>query len=132
MWPSSGPGLSAQLLIVQKLRWLVEKENMRTLQDEIEIIEMCQPIRDNQGGMWFGHNHNFADATFVDYGACRAFATAARSLSGLVKALEAAKEFADDEFSDCNDLNRKNRISALCDKIDAALALTTGYQKDST
>lgn len=46
------------------------------------------------------------------------------------KALEAAKEFADDEFSNCGDLNRKNRISRLCDKIDAALALP-GEEGDS-
>lgn len=60
----------------------------RTLRDEIEIIEMCLPIRDHQGGLWFGHNNNFADATFVDYGACRAFAAAARALPDLVKVLE--------------------------------------------
>jgi hypothetical protein len=40
----------------------------------------------------------------------------------LLMALEAAKEFADDEFSACNDLPRKNRISKLCDLIDAALS----------
>ncbi len=38
------------------------------------------------------------------------------------EALKAAKVFADDEFGDCSDLPRKARISALCDKIDAALA----------
>lgn len=38
------------------------------------------------------------------------------------EALLAAKEFADDEFSSANDLNRKNRISRLCDQIDAALS----------
>lgn len=42
-------------------------------------------------------------------------------LASARKALEAAKGFADEEFSDCGDLNRKNRISRLCDKIDAAL-----------
>lgn len=47
----------------------------------IEIISMCAPIRDVQGGMWFGNNANFADATFVDYGACGAFAVAARMLA---------------------------------------------------
>jgi hypothetical protein len=30
--------------------------------------------------MWFNRNNNFPDATFVDYGACRAFAVAARML----------------------------------------------------
>lgn len=51
------------------------------MQYAAEIISICGPIRDYQGGMWFGHNHNFADATFVDYGACRAFAVAARMLA---------------------------------------------------
>lgn len=37
------------------------------------------------------------------------------------EALIAAKEFADDEFNNATDLNRKNRIVGLCDKIDAAL-----------
>lgn len=41
---------------------------------------------------------------------------------GAREALEAAKEFLDDEFSDCNDLPRKARLSALCDKVDAALS----------
>lgn len=49
---------------------------------------MCEPIRCVQGGMWFGRNHNFADATFVDYGAADAFAVAAANLPELVKALE--------------------------------------------
>jgi len=51
-------------------------------------------------------------------------------LASARKALEAAKEFADDEFSDCGDLNRKNRISRLCDTIDAAL--TSAYRGDET
>jgi hypothetical protein len=55
------------------------------LADAIEIISMCLPISDIQGGMWFGRNHNMADATFADYGACRAFAVAARALPNLVK-----------------------------------------------
>jgi hypothetical protein len=38
--------------------------------------------------MWFGHNHNFADATFVDYGAADAFAVAAKALPALVAAAE--------------------------------------------
>lgn len=63
----------------------------RTLQDEIEIIDLCQPIRDYQGGLWFGRNQNFADANFVDWGAARAFAAAARAVPSLVKALEQAK-----------------------------------------
>jgi len=56
-------------------------ETPERIADAIEIISMCFPIRDIQGGMWFGHNHNFADATFVDYGVCRAFAVAARALA---------------------------------------------------
>lgn len=101
---------------------------MRTLQDEIEIIEMCLPIRDSQGGMWFGRNHNFADATFVDYGACRAFATAARSLPGLVKALE-------DVIRDINEYERVNNLvpnpgrSECWDSVaraKALLSLTSG------
>jgi hypothetical protein len=52
--------------------------------DAIEILSMCEPICDIQGGMWFSRNHNLADATFVDYGACRAFARAARALPHLV------------------------------------------------
>jgi len=51
----------------------------------------------------------------------------AKQYAGARMALEAAKEFADDEFSDCGDLNRKNRISRLCDTIDAAL--TSAYGK---
>ena len=47
------------------------------------------------------------------------------------EALEAAKEFADNEFSDAVDLNRKNRILKLCDKIDAALALALPTQEIS-
>lgn len=54
----------------------------------VEIISMCEPIRCHQGGMWFGRNHNFADATFVDYGAADAFAVAARALPTLVTEIE--------------------------------------------
>jgi hypothetical protein len=60
----------------------------RTLQDEIEILSMCEPIRDHQGGIWMGRNEQIADATFVDYGACRAFARAARELPKLVSRIE--------------------------------------------
>lgn len=60
----------------------------RSLDWAVEIIGMCEPIRCVQGGMWFGRNHNFADATFVDYGAADAFAVAAKALPGLVDALQ--------------------------------------------
>ena len=40
----------------------------------------------------------------------------------LVAALEAAKAFADEDYSESNDLKHKNRVSVLCDQIDAALA----------
>jgi hypothetical protein len=59
----------------------------RTLDWAVDIIGMCEPIRCHQGGMWFGRNNNFADATFVDYGAADAFAVAAKTLPGFVKAL---------------------------------------------
>jgi hypothetical protein len=36
-------------------------------------------------------------------------------------ALRAAKEFIDDEFSECSDLPRKTRLAALSELIDAAL-----------
>jgi hypothetical protein len=62
--------------------------NHRSLEWAVDIIRMCEPIRCVQGGMWFNRNHNFADATFVDYGAADAFAVAAKALSVLVKALE--------------------------------------------
>lgn len=60
----------------------------RSLDWAVEIIGMCEPIRCVQGGMWFGRNHNFADATFVDYGAADAFAVAAKALPSLVDALQ--------------------------------------------
>lgn len=60
----------------------------RTLEWAIDILSMCKPIRCDQGGMWFGRNHNFADATFVDYGAADAFAVAAKALPDLVKTLQ--------------------------------------------
>jgi hypothetical protein len=59
----------------------------RSLEWAVDIIRMCEPIRCVQGGMWFNRNHNFADATFVDYGAADAFAVAARALPALVDAL---------------------------------------------
>lgn len=61
----------------------------------IDIIGMCEPIRCHQGGMWFGRNQNFADATFVDYGAADAFAVAAKALPDLVKALRNLEEAND-------------------------------------
>lgn len=67
----------------------------RTVEWAIDIIGMCEPIRCHQGGMWFGHNHNFADATFVDYGAADAFALAAKALPELVRALKEITELED-------------------------------------
>lgn len=64
----------------------------RSLDWAIDILGMCEPIRCHQGGMWFGRNHNFADATFVDYGAADAFAVAAKALPDLVNALKVARE----------------------------------------
>lgn len=60
----------------------------RTLDWAVDIIGMCEPIRCVQGGMWFNRNRNFADATFVDYGAADAFAVAAKALPALVKTLQ--------------------------------------------
>ena len=74
----------------------------RTLDWAVEIIGMCEPIRCHQGGMWFGHNHNFADATFVDYGAADAFAVAARALPALVKALH-LQEDAEEAHANCEE-----------------------------
>lgn len=65
----------------------------RTIDWAVNIIGMCEPIRCVQGGMWFGRNHNFADATFVDYGAADAFAVAAKALPELVNALREAERF---------------------------------------
>ncbi len=65
----------------------------RTLDWAVNIIGMCEPIRCVQGGMWFGRNNNFADATFVDYGAADAFAVAAKALPELVKALEKVRSY---------------------------------------
>jgi hypothetical protein len=59
----------------------------RTVAWAIDILSMCEPIRCNLGGLWFGRNHNFADATFVDYGAADAFVVAAKALPALTKAL---------------------------------------------
>ena len=84
----------------------------RTLEWAVDIIGMCEPIRCHQGGMWFSRNHNFADATFVDYGAADAFAVAAKALPGLVEALKVAREAI---------WNGGDTILAIS-KIDAALA----------
>jgi hypothetical protein len=69
----------------------------RTIEWAVEIISMCEPIRCVQGGMWFGRNHNCADATFVDYGAADAFAVAARELPRLVELVRIARETAIEE-----------------------------------
>lgn len=74
----------------------------RTLEWAVDIIGMCAPIRCHQGGMWFGRNHNFADATFVDYGAADAFAVAAKALPDLVKALK-LQEAADEARLNCEE-----------------------------
>lgn len=95
----------------------------RTLDWAVEIIGMCEPIRCHQGGMWFGHNHNFADATFVDYGAADAFAVAAKALPVLVRALK-----------DVTDANREFRatmpddwegdpLQDACDEADRLLGV---------
>jgi hypothetical protein len=81
----------------------------RTLEWAIDIIGMCEPIRCHQGGMWFGRNQNFADATFVDYGAADAFAVAAKSLPDLVAAAERVCWF---DWSD-NDPDAVAAIEAL-------------------
>jgi len=78
----------------------------RTLDWAIDIIGMCEPIRCHQGGMWFGRNHNFADATFVDYGAADAFAVAARSFPALVNALKGIAEFSSGEDTTLGALSR--------------------------
>ena len=66
---------------------LVKSLDHRSLEWAADIIGMCEPIRCVQGGMWFNRNYNFADATFVDYGAADAFAVAAKALPSFVKAL---------------------------------------------
>lgn len=63
----------------------------RSLDWAADIIGMCEPIRCYQGGMWFNRNHNFADATFVDYGAADAFAVAAKAFPGMLAALRDAR-----------------------------------------
>lgn len=68
---------------------------------------------DNRGGLLEGFNIRWK--LYEDR------AHAAIEATGMRTALLAAKEFADDEFSRANDLNRKNRISKLCDMIDEAL-----------
>jgi hypothetical protein len=65
---------------------------VRTIQDEIEILEMCLPVYNDAGGIWFRNNHNMADGNFKDWGAARAFARAATELPRLVKALESCAE----------------------------------------
>lgn len=67
----------------------------RSLEWAIDIIGMCEPIRCVQGGMWFNRNQEFADATFVDYGAADAFAVAAKALPSLVKTLQAMVQAID-------------------------------------
>lgn len=88
---------------------------MRTLQDEAGIIDMCLPIRDHGGGMWFGRNQNMADATFVDHGACRAFATAARALPELLKVVT--------ELANAGQPEATSRLRQMAKE---ALALTNG------
>jgi hypothetical protein len=63
------PGLSD--LIARKAVLVPVDDCMR---EHLQVASMCLPIREYQGGMWFGQNHNLADATFVDYGASRSFA----------------------------------------------------------
>lgn len=77
----------------------------RSLEWAVDIIGMCEPIRCNQGGMWFGRNHNMADATFVDYGAADAFAVAAKALPDLVKAIKDVGEVLEKDS-----LSRPERI----------------------
>lgn len=63
------------------------------LSDALEIAAMCNPIRCYEGALWFGRNQNFADATFVDHGAARAFVNIVNAAPDLVKALEAARKW---------------------------------------
>ncbi len=90
--------------------------------DAIEIISMCEPIEEVQGDMWFGRNNNFADATFVDYGACRAFAVAARALPILVKRetalVKALQQIANGEFDYLKDAMNAagNALSSIKDR----------------
>lgn len=84
----------------------------RTIDWAVDIIGMCEPIRCNQGGMWFSRNHNFADATFVDYGAADAFA--AKALPVLVDALKVAREAI---------WSGGDTVAAI-NKIDMALAMS--------
>lgn len=99
----------------------------RTLEWAVEIIGMCEPIRCVQGGMWFGRNHNFADATFVDYGAADAFAVAAKALPGLVKALEGIAEFCS---SDASTLGAVERLAHIRNTAEQAIRHHVSSQKE--
>jgi hypothetical protein len=99
----------------------------RTVEWAVDIIGMCEPIRCHQGGMWFGRNHNLADATFVDYGAADAFAVAAKALPGMVKALEDARE-ALTRVVDSSPAIQINRDQAIA-RIDRALGRVKGAPK---
>ena len=93
---------------------MTDPENLdhRTLDWAVDIIGMCDPIRCIQGGMWFGHNHNLADATFVDYGAADAFAVAANALPILLKALQ-LQEKAEEFHANCEECGGED-VPELC------------------
>lgn len=93
---------------------MTDPENLdhRTLDWAVDIIGMCDPIRCIQGGMWFGRNHNLADATFVDYGAADAFAVAANALPALLKALQ-LQEKADEFHANCEECGGED-VPELC------------------
>jgi hypothetical protein len=95
----------------------------RTLDWAVDIIGMCEPIRCHQGGMWFGRNNNFADATFVDYGAADAFAVAAKALPDLVSALEDARSFMVEMRARHGD----SGVGILIMAADKALALSPSH-----
>jgi hypothetical protein len=50
---------------------------MTDLQHALEILSIAGEVRSypGTGGVWFGRNHNMADATFEDWGLARAAAT---------------------------------------------------------
>jgi hypothetical protein len=99
----------------------------RTLDWAVDIIGMCEPIRCHQGGMWFGSNHNFADATFVDYGAADAFAVAAKALPDLVKALKLARARIEYLGAACNDPRHfEANANTFLPAIDDVLAVVGG------
>ena len=58
------------------------------MREHLSIASMCLPIREYQGGMWFGRNDEFPDATFRDFGACRSF-------SAIVSAMLASSPYAE-------------------------------------